>query len=201
MFLTGVIIRHSVKARFDKQVIDSAFKKIIKSKTENLEIHFVYAGYHFWTYRYENRLKSFILEGMKKYKIKKVMVTIIWMYRQQLITKEKMLDYCNEKQDAKESINDELDSFFEDLRLGKEPEKFVNTYFLPQLTEKELELVEQKDENFMRTFINGQGADVKKHEMTASESDSKFVYTWGRRRTYTIENSQQQKNFSNCSLQ
>ena len=50
----------------------------MKNETKELKPHYVYAGYY---YSYpEERLRSFILEGMKKYKIKTVMVTIIHIY-------------------------------------------------------------------------------------------------------------------------
>ena len=150
---------------------------------------------------------------MKKYKINKVTVTIIHLNRQNLMTKEKMLDYCNGKKDEKVSVNEDLDSLFEDLRLGKEPDKELNIYFLPQLTEEELELVERKDENFMDTFEDtlwkkwggkesaDESADVKRTEMAASESDSKYVYGRGQRKTYTIEISPKEEVSSDCSLQ
>ena len=56
-------------------MIDSAIKKFVEGKPEDLEIHFVYAG-DFYNYRRENNeLVSFILKGMKKYKLKLAMIT------------------------------------------------------------------------------------------------------------------------------
>ena len=78
-----LVIGNSKKERFDKQVIDSAFKGIVESKTDNLKIHFVYAGIYYR--KHEDALKSLILEKMKKYKIKEVMVTIICMSRRNLM--------------------------------------------------------------------------------------------------------------------
>ena len=112
-----------------------------------------------------------------------------------------MLDYCNGKEGETESVNDDLDSFFEDLRVGNEPDDDVLTYFLPQLTKEELELVEQKDEKFMKTLRLKMNSDVNKAEMAASESNSKFVDTWGYRRTYTIQNSSIEEVSSSCILQ
>ena len=134
---------------------------------------------------------------MKENKINKVMVTYIHMYRSELITSEKMLKYCTLQITAdhlqkNRSVNDDFDLFFEDLRLGKEPDNFVELYFLPKLTAEELKLVEQKDENFMDTFYTN-NPDVEKTEMAASESKSKFVYAWGRRITYTINYSSKWK--------
>ena len=80
------------------------------------------------------------------------MVTIIGMLRSKLITKEAMEKYCkgeeSDGRDWKDSVNDDLESFFEDLRLGKEPDEEVRTYFLPKLTKSELELVERKETSY-----------------------------------------------------
>ena len=57
-----------------------------------MEIHFVLACDYY--YYMDFQLKSLIVDGMKKYKIKKVMVTIIFMLRERLITKEEMEDIC-----------------------------------------------------------------------------------------------------------
>ena len=70
----------------------------------------------------ETRLKSFIIREMKKYNIPTVMMTYFLMMRIRLITKEKMENYCNGKGIEKLSVNDDLESFFEDLRLGKKPD-------------------------------------------------------------------------------
>ena len=152
-----------------------------------MDIHIVYAGRHY-LYKHEKRLQSFILKGMTKNKINKVMVTYIHMFRDRLITNERLLEYRYLK---KRSVNDDFDLFFEDLRLGKEADNTVDIHFLPELTAEELKLVEQKDEKFMDTFYctKFRNADVRKAEMAASESKSKFVYAEGRRRTYTINNS------------
>ena len=126
---------------------------------------------------------------MKKYEIKKVMVTRINMWRYNLITKEAMEKYTKGEEDKKDSVNDDLESFFEDLRLGKEPDEQVRTYFLPKLTAEEMKLVEQKDTNYLQTFYEGywgRNPDVPEAEMLLSESDSKFLYGEGYRETFTI---------------
>ena len=58
---------------------------------------------------------------MEKYGIKKVMVTITFMSRLKLITKEKMEKYCMGEMGTKESVNDNLELFFEDIRLSNRP--------------------------------------------------------------------------------
>ena len=66
-----------------------------------MEIHFVYANGFTYSLLYdldsEDRLRSFIFRKMKKYRIKKVMVTCINMWRWCLITKERMESYCEGK--------------------------------------------------------------------------------------------------------
>ena len=156
-----------------------------------MEIHFVYAGYYYCYYGSNgDRLRSFILKGMKKYKIKKVLVTIISMWRGKLIRKETMENCCNGKDILhKESVNDDLEKLNEDIKLGKKPDYLVRAYFLPKLTKEELDLVERKDHDFMKTLNLEMYADVPKAEMMLSESDSKFVYGWSHRKTFTIKNS------------
>jgi len=114
------------------------------------------------------------------------MVTIIYMERLGLITKEAMEKYCKGEKYQKDSVNDDLESLFEDLRLGKEPDEWVETYFLPKLTTEEMELVETKDTNYFENFLVDD-PDVPEAEMLLSESDSKFVEGFGWRTTFTIE--------------
>ena len=88
------------------------------------------------------------------------MTTFLNMTKLKIITKEAMENDYNRGQDffgGNISVNDDLDSFFEDLRHGKEPDEKVRFYFLPKLTEEELELVDRKDANYLnihnRIFI------------------------------------------------
>ena len=122
------------------------------------------------------------------------------MYRWQLITKEAMEKYTKGEEWVKDSVNDDLESLFRDLRLGKEPDGDVDTYFLPKLTKEEMKLVERKETNYLQTFWS-QYPDVPEAEMMLSESDSKFVYGTGWRTTFTIKNKSLQNNSNCCNLQ
>ena len=174
-------------------LIHSAFRKVAEIK-EDLDIHFVYAGYYY--YQRQNQLKNFILKGMKMHRIKSVMLTSIGMHRELLITKEKMEIICSGKAEVKEpvkdSVNDDLESMFEDIRLSKEPISSADTYFLPKLTKEELKLVEMKDQKYLKTFDRTNrfslDPDVNEIEMMLSESNSKFVAGFGFRRTFLLEN-------------
>ena len=121
------------------------------------------------------------------------MVTEIYLRRQYLITKEKMESYCKGEKKLKDSVNDDLELLFENIRLGKEPNERVDTYFLPKLTEEELKLVEKRDTSYLQTFTHGnfyeRNPDVDETEMMVSESDSKYVRGAAYRKTFFIENS------------
>ena len=87
----------------------------------------------------------------------------------------------------KESVNDDLETLFENLQLGIKPEPVGYTFFVPKLIEEELELVEKGDQDYFQTFYNSQNPDVKDEEMKLSESNSKYVDGLCRRRTYRID--------------
>ena len=128
--------------------------------------------------------------GMKKHNLKEVMMTILRMERKNLITKEKMESFCEGKKLRKESINEDLESLFERIRLGKQGFEQVRTYFVPKLTEEELVLVERKDPIYLGTLSwtnQNYNPDVDRTEMKLSESDSKFVQGFCSRTTLKFE--------------
>ena len=177
--------RFSRKEHFDKTIVDSALRTNSENEVKELQIHFIYAG-HYYHWNHEDKLRSFILERMEKYAIKSVMVTSIYMRRNELITKKVMESYCKGKRNEKDSVNDDLESFFKDLRHRKQPDACVWTYFLPRLTEEELELVERRDTSYLATFCKKNN--VEKTEMMLYKSNSKYVEGWGQRKTFTIDN-------------
>ena len=156
-----------------------------------MQTHLVCAGdyYNYGIISHQAKLKSFILDAMKKYNIKSVMVSLIYMVRRKLITKERMENYCKGKEAQKDSVNDDLESLFEDLRLGKEPDEENYTYFLPKLTKEEMVLVDKRDPSYLDTFsFPSNHIDVPEAEIRLSESKSKFLYGIGHRKTFTIHN-------------
>ena len=128
-------------------------------------------------------LRSVFQKRMKKYKIKTVTVTLLWMERWRLIRQEDI--------PRRDSTNDDIESLFGDLRLGKRPIRRTKTYSSPKLAEEELKLVEKKDLNYMKTFQHGKDADVSEAKMKMSKSDSKFVDASCYRDTFKIKNYQQ----------
>ena len=128
------------------------------------------------------------------------MVTRIYLDRYDLITKEKMESYCKREKMIKNSVNNDLESLFENIRFGKEPHEDVMTCFLPKLTEKELEMVERRDTSYLQTF-RWPNPDVDETEMMLSDSDSKYLRGYSFRRTFVIENSSKKSMQNNCSIQ
>ena len=172
------------KEHLDDNAISSALQKNNENVAEELQIHFVYAGSYNHSYYYEDRLRSLILNGMKKHKIQSVMMTSIYLKRLEIITKQEMESFCQGEKNVEDSVNDDLESLFENIRLEKELDERVVTYFLPKLTEEQLELVERRDTNYFKTFA----WDVSQTQMMLSESDTKYVRGWSWRRTFVIEN-------------
>ena len=100
---------------------------------------------------------------MEKYGIQSLILSELYMERRNLITKEKSKEAYQGKlkneddwEDYKGSINDDLESFFENLQeissLEEIKKEEVYSFFLPKLTDEELELVEQKDREHMILF-------------------------------------------------
>ena len=195
------------------QVAHQAFRQVSKTKTADLKLHILYAGIHtniaHGPYS-EERLRQFLLKEMKKHQIKSVTMTTISMTRRNLITHEEMEKYYSsgrsgdrkvlprksysntvqrephsQLESSPESFQNDLNSFFENLRLDEVVHSSVPTYFLPKLTEEEQSLVDKQDSNFFKTFYS-LNPDIAKYKMKQSKSDSKFVLCDGYRKTFII---------------
>ena len=179
--------------------IESAFQKI--SENKDLEPHFVYSGeYHLYSiHENDNPLRSSLLELMKKYQIESVTLTLIYMEKEQLITKETMESYCKgEHYPRNISVNEDLEKLYQDLQLGKEPSYDAIAYYLPKLTADEMALVEKKDQTYLQNFFTGvyplnikysKKPDVDDDEMKMSESRSKFILAKSHRKSLKLKMS------------
>ena len=126
------------------------------------------------------------LTKMKEYEIQSAVLTIFFIESRNLITKEKTKMAYEGKlkndedwdwEDYNGSMNDDLESYFENLQLGKKVEtEAVGSYFLPKLTKDELKLVEEMNLEHLLSYSQGPDADVDIEEMKKSKSKSKYVH-------------------------
>ena len=107
------------------------------------------------------------------------------MWRDNLITKEKVKkaykgELKNEPEWTGGSINDDLERFLINLQNQKEVKyESAATFFTPKLSNDELKLVEQRDEEYFKTYeygFIGRNPDVNLEEMKKSDSKSKYVH-------------------------
>ena len=85
------------------------------------------------------------------------------------------------------TINDDLDSLYQGLRQGQEPEEYVRTYFVPQLTENEMKGLRKS--HFKRAYMQGIEKNWRDTKIKSSESDSWFIEGSCHRLSFTIENT------------
>ena len=88
------------------------------------------------------------------------------------------------------SINDDLEKFLINLQKQKEVEyEEVRSFFTPKLTNEELKLVHEGNEEYLKTFgyyYNGNNPDVDAEEMKKSDSKSKYVHARCWRKTIPL---------------
>ena len=180
----------------------NAIKSAAENEKRGYKSHFIYAGdeyYLYWdeyhylnTTRDESNLRSVIIEGMKKYNINSAMISILKSWRNNLATKEEVEDHCKGKYEAKNSIHDDLDSFFERLCLGEEPNETARTYFFPKLSEKETKLFEAEDLDFLLSWQDDESYEKEIfHSLeTNTDYDKSLEYIRGicTRQTFLIHN-------------
>ena len=153
--------------------------------------HFIYCHTQF---RYPNafeKLKRKILIKMLKYGIRSSILTTLHMRRRILITNEKAIQAAEGKlknepiwEYYEGSINDDLDSFINNLRNSNEMcDETVWSFSTPKLTKQELKLVEEKDKEHMMSYLLKLNADVDVEEMKKSDSKDKYVHSYCRRET------------------
>ena len=103
------------------------------------------------------------------------------------------------------SIHDDLETFFDNLQDRKKiKNEFVWSFFTPKLTEEELKLVEERNEQHLSTYWHhflGRNPDVDAEEMKKSDSPSKFVKAHCRRwtKTLTLESNKIQTTDNNTA--
>merc|ERR1711917_53243 len=78
------------------------------------------------------------------------------------------------------SVNDDLELLLERFLLDEVRNESAQTFCFPKLTEKEMKLVESKNEDHLQSYVDyaldGGNPDVDENEMMLSDSKSKFVF-------------------------
>ena len=205
-------IKKSKKEISDLNTIDAGVKFISDFQGEDIIVHFIYCGYlQLIREESRNRLEEIFRTKMKTYGIKSAILTKLGMWRQELVTKEKVKQAYegklkNEKgwRIYETSIHDDLESFFTDLQNQKEiKNETVLSFFTPKLTEKELKLVEQRNQQHLSSYskhYDGFNPDVDAEEMKKSDSSSKFVhgrcYRWTTLLTLESKRKQATENYN-----
>ena len=152
----------------------------VNLEKNDMMAHFIYCYddyYRYGPYELFKKLKEIFLKKMRAYEIPSSILTTLHMFRLKLITKEKSKEAAEGKlkndpdwEDYKGSINDDLDSFVNNLQNSEEIDiEDVWSFLTPKLTKEELKLVEQNNEEHMMTyrynFFRFIGADVDVEEM------------------------------------
>ena len=195
--------------------IDSALRIAAASNSNGLDLHVINVG-DYESY-YSPTLEDLLQKGIQKYKFESVLVSSIYMYRDKVISKESMERICTGKAYRKdehmlsitehrhqnwngdrsgesryeESVGDDLEIYFNDLKLGNKPTSLNWTYFLPECpTVRQMRDVEEKDEDYWQNFwwLAIRGKPVK-DEMKSSQSNSKYISGYCRRKTFRIKQS------------
>ena len=173
---------------------DAGIEKLAEYAAFDFQTHFVYAGqYYFYS---EHSLSSILtdrIRELKKLSAKKLktdyvsrqpLLTMLSMWRMQLITKETIERFCKGElkyggSNDEKSGDDDIEAFFDNLQNDKYCDERVLSYYLPKLTNKELQLVVKKDKTLLETFSfhfrDDMKVDIDEAEMKKSESKSKFV--------------------------
>ena len=176
-----------IKEIYDIDVIDTGVKSILDHGKDDFLPHFIYSGDYYRDYK-ELEFREMFLTKMKSYEIQTALLTQLAMWRCNLVTKETVKKAYKGTMKNHEnweyyegSINDDLETFFINLQDQKSiKSEMVLSFFTPELTEEEMKLIEERNEEHLRSYLFHsefqKNPDVDVDEMKRSNSKSKFVH-------------------------
>ena len=181
-----------IKFLFFLSEIDAGMKAVVDFGKNDLLPHFIYCKGDYF-YGEEKILKEILLAKMYDHGIQSSIITELKMLRRNMIIKEKatagaegLLQNEPEWKRCEGSVNDDLEAFLIKLLHQEEIDnERVVSFHLATLTEKELQLVDDKNSEYMTTFLL-QNPDVDAKEMAISDSCDKFVHGQCCRNTYHL---------------
>ena len=185
--------------------IDTGLEKAALKALDNDDMHLIVAG------DFESSIKSFKAEISKKlreFQIQTANITHIYMQRYRLLTKEEMEMFYTGKhkilsQILQQSVQEDLESFNHNCILGTFKDEKYRSFFFQRLTNKEMELVEKKDESFFRSWnaLHPTQPDVSDARMKMSDSKSKYLYAQCLRQSFVLNQSADDDiSFSCCGM-
>ena len=159
------------------------------------QLHFILPGYS------SNDANRGIKKALKKFGCTSAILSKIYLTKYKCVTKEKYEEmYKTDEESEKRmdlSVGEDLETFIGRIKNGEinkdtipEPGEYKRLFLLCLLDKEERKKLEQKDYDFMYTFVEhyyGGEADVPEAEWKASESNMKFARSNGYRGTYFID--------------
>ena len=154
-------------------------KALVDYGKNDLLPHIIYCKGDYF-YGGEKTLEEIILAKMYEHGIQSSIITELKMIRKNLITKEiadaaaeGMLKNNAEWKHYEGSINDDIESLLNKLLHQEEiDDETVESFFLPELTKKESELVLEKNKEHMTTFLlRNPDVDIKEKPMSDSSHE------------------------------
>ena len=152
---------------------------------------------HFILPNYYSHVTKGIKKVLKKFGFTSAIYSDIYMTKDNCITKEKYEEmYKTDEESEKRmdlSVGEDLETFIGRIKNGEinkdtipEGGEYKDLFLLCLLDKEERKKLEQKDYDFMKTFLYSK-ADVPEAEWKASESNMKFARSECERRTYFID--------------
>ena len=159
---------------------------------------------------HDEELQKMICLGLKKWNhqwsgMDSAMVTTLRMVRNNLVSKERIDVFYYGPKNAglakaigieTRSVCDDFGEFFGKIQTGEEVVENRKSFCLPTLTEEEMNLLEEKNEDHLHTYFlyySGHNHERMhpelKWEMLLSESNSKYVQISCQRQTSLIKKS------------
>ena len=183
-------------------IFDDGVATMVEFGKNDMMPHFIYCYGDYWLSH--KKLKEIILKKMRKYGIQSSVLTTLVMRREYLITKEKSKQAAEGKlknepdwEYYEGSINDDLDSFVNNLHNSEKIDnEYVSSFLLPKLTKEELKLVEQKNNEHMKSYLFTD-PDVDVEEMKKSDSKDKYLHSSCRRITVYLSRESDQNSSKN----